>query len=75
MARTFQPMAKQLPLDAELQEELVLAKARELYAMSAFLSSKYSSFARLMADPVAAKCMRLCAAQIVMLRGSRRTRG
>lgn len=72
MARTFQPMA-QLPLDAALQEELVLAKARELYAKSPFLSRKYSSFSKLMADPVAGRCLRLCATQLVMRRG-RRTR-
>lgn len=73
MARVFQ-QAIQLPLDAALQEELVLAKARDLYARSPFISRKYSSFAKAMADPVAGRCLRLCARQLVMRLG-RRTRG
>lgn len=60
-------MQKQLPLDPALEEELVLKKARELYGRSRFLSARYASFARLMEDPVAGRCMRLSARHLLRL--------
>lgn len=65
--------AQQMPLDPAMEEELVLAKARQLYEHSRVLSGKYASFNRLMADPVAAQCLRLCARQV--LRSASRKRG
>jgi hypothetical protein len=73
MQTTFRNTPLQLPLDAQLHEELVLAKARELFARSHYLSGKYPSFNKLMEDPVVARCMRLCAGQ--MLRRDKSTRG
>ena len=68
--RRQQQMALALPVDPVLYEELVAKKARELYSRSRFLSGKYASFQRLMEDPIAGRCMRLCAAQVLRL-GSR----
>ncbi len=65
--------AQQLPLDPALEEELVQKKAREIYTQSRLLSAKYASFARLMEDPVAGRCLRLCATQL--LRRGNKTRG
>ncbi|MFZ4480611.1 MAG: hypothetical protein ACOYNZ_12050 [Rhodoferax sp.] len=56
-----------LPVDAALQEELMLKKARELYRRSRFLSSRYPSFKRLMDDPIAGRCMRLSATHLLRL--------
>lgn len=63
----------QLALSPELEEELVLKKARELYTRSYFLSGRYASFNKLMADPLMGRCMRLAAQQC--LRSASRTRG
>lgn len=63
-----------LPVDPDLLESLVQAKARELYASSRFLSARYASFARLMEDPVAGRCMRLSATHLLRL-GSKKTQG
>ena len=68
-----QQMALALPVDPDLLEELVLAKARELYARSRFLSGRYASFNKLMADPVAGRCMRLSATHCLRL--GNRTQG
>ena len=72
--KTMNQKPRQLPLglptDPALLEELVLAKARELYGRSRFLSGRYASFNKLMADPVAGRCMRLSASQLLRL-GSR----
>ena len=65
--------AVQMPLDPALEEELILEKAKVLYQRSKLLSGKYASFNRLMADPVAGRCLRLCARQL--LRSGNRTRG
>jgi hypothetical protein len=65
--------AQQLPLDPGLEEELVLSAARGLYERSRYLSSKYASFSRLMADPIAGRCLRLCATQCLRL--GKKTRG
>lgn len=59
--------ALQLPLDPELEEELLLGKARELFVRSRYLSARYASFNKLMADPVAGRCMRLSARQCLRL--------
>lgn len=71
--RTTNLMQQQMPLDPVLEEELVLRKARELYANSRFLSGRFASFERLMADPVVGRCMRLSATHL--LRRGSRTRG
>lgn len=68
-----EPRAEQLPLDADLEEELVLRKARELFARSRYLSSRFASFSRLMEDPVVGRCMRLSATHVLRL--GNRTRG
>ena len=65
--------AQQLPLDPALEEELVQQKAKEIYTRSRFLSGRYASFARLMEDPIAGRCLRLCATQC--LRVGSKTRG
>lgn len=67
---------QQLPLDEGLQEELILKKARELYQRSHFLSARFSSFQKLMADPVVGRCMRLAATQCLrpVARGRGRSR-
>ncbi len=64
---------QQLPLDPELEQALVLEKARVLYTRSRYLSGKYASFSRLMEDPIAERCLRLCARQL--LRSGNRTQG
>lgn len=71
-------LPRQLPLDANLEEALVLQEARVLYDASRFLSGRYASFAKLMADPLVGRCMRLSAAQRVRLKAAqaaKRTRG
>jgi hypothetical protein len=65
-------LALALPPDAQLMEELILKKARELFERSRLLSSRYPSFARLMEDPLVGRCMRLSAAQC--LRSGKRVR-
>lgn len=62
-----QQMHLALPIDPTVQEELVLTKARELYRRSGFLSVRYTSFKRLMEDPVAGRCMRLSATHLLRL--------
>ena len=66
--------AQQLPLDPALEEELVLQKAKQIYRQSRFLSARYASFARLMEDPVAGRCLRLCATQCLRLGSKTRSR-
>lgn len=63
-----------LPVDPALHEAMVQKKARELYSRSRFLSGKYSSFARLMEDPIAGRCLRLCAARVLRLGNGTRGR-
>lgn len=67
------PTPRQLPLDPELEEALVLQEARALYDASRLLCGRYASFAKLMADPLVGRCMRLSAAQRV--RAGKRTQG
>lgn len=74
MNSSQQQMPLALPVDPALLEELVLAKARELYGRSRFLAGKYASFNKLMADPVAGRCMRLSATHLLRL-GSKKTQG
>lgn len=64
---------QQLPLDPELEQELVLEQARVLYRRSQLLSGRYATFDRLMADPIQGPCLRLCARQL--LRSGNRTQG
>lgn len=67
-------MQKQLPLDPALEEELVLKKARELFGLSLYLSGRYASFQKLMADPLVGRCMRLSATQCLRM-GGKKTQG
>lgn len=63
---------RQLPLDIPIDPELLEAKARELYERSRYLSGKYATFSKLMADPLLARCMRFTASRLL---GSKKTRG
>lgn len=54
------PSQQQLEIP-QLQEELELRAARVLYARSRFLSSRYATFDKLMAQPLVARCLRLAA--------------
>lgn len=65
---------RQLPLDIPIDPELLEAKARELYERSRYLSGKYASFSKLMADPLLARCMRFNA-NLLLQRAAKRTRG
>lgn len=56
-----------LPLDPVAHEAAVLEKAAELFERSRFLRRKYGRLARLLEDPVAGRCLRLCATQLVRL--------
>jgi hypothetical protein len=64
---------RQLPLDAAMEEELVLRQARVMFTSSKLLSGRYASFEKAMADPVQGRCLRLCATQLLRL--GKRTRG
>lgn len=56
---------KQLALQLPIDPELLDAKAREIFNHSRYLSGKYASFNKLMADPVLAKSLRLCAKHLL----------
>lgn len=75
MRSTHAPHApQQAALPLEVDEALVLAKARELFCSSRYLSGKYASFERVMEQPVTARCLRMGA--LALLRsGAKRTRG
>lgn len=64
---------EQVPLALPVPPELVLEKAAELYERSGLLRRRYASLDLLLADPVAGRCLRLCATQL--LRRGSRTRG
>lgn len=64
----------QVPLALAVPTELVLVKAAELFGRSRLLRKKYASLERLLEDPVAGRCLRLCATQLLRSQGSR-TRG
>lgn len=69
----------QLPLalpevDAAQFEALVLTKARGLFEGSRYLSARFASFERVMAEPVTGRCLRL-AASALLRSGAKRTRG
>lgn len=64
----------QVPLALPLDEALVLAKALELFEQSRFLRHKYKRLEQLLADPVAGRCLRLCATQLVRLGSETRGR-
>ena len=66
------PMCLQPPLLPELENELVLQKARELYARSRYLQGRYASFQRLLDDPLVGRSLLLGARQCV--RQAKRTR-
>ena len=53
--------------------ELLEAKAREIYERSRYLSGKYATFSKLMADPFLARCMRFTASRLIGY--SKKTRG
>lgn len=53
----------QPPLMPELEEELVLQKARELYGRSRYLQGRYASFQRLLDDPLVGRSLLLGARQ------------
>lgn len=59
------PPTRQLSLDPAMERDAVLTKARALYARSRFLSSRFATFERLMADPVTGRAMWIAATQCV----------
>lgn len=69
----MQTSRAQLPLALPVPADAVQEKCAELFARSRFLQQKYRNLELLLADPVAGRCMRLCATQL--LRPGRRTRG
>ena len=64
---------QQLALDIPVDPELLEAKAREIYERSRYLSGKYATFNKLMADPFLARCMRFTASRLIG--SAKRTRG
>lgn len=72
----MKPMQTQIPL-LELDEELVMRKARQLFEESALLTRRWSSFEQLMADPTVGRCLRMSARVLLARRANRanRTRG
>ena len=56
-----------LPADPRLQEELMLKKASELYRRSRLLNIRYPSFKHLMEHPIAGRCMRMSATNLLRL--------
>lgn len=71
------PQQMPLPLaevDAAQFEALVLEKARRLFEGSRYLSAKFASFERVMAEPVTGRCLRM-AASALLRRGQKRGRG
>jgi hypothetical protein len=58
---------KQVPLALPVDEAMVQGKALELFDRSRFLRGKYKRLEQLLADPVAGRCLRLCATQLVRL--------
>lgn len=66
------PICLQTPLLPELENELVLQKARELYERSRYLQGKYASLQRLLEDPLVGRSLLLGARQCV--RQAKRTR-
>lgn len=63
----------QIPLALPVDESMVLEKVADLFERSRFLRRKYGRLETLMADPVAGRCLRLCATQLV--RSGSKTRG
>jgi hypothetical protein len=51
----------QMPLDPVMEAERVEQRARQMYERSRYLCARYASFSQLMDDPVAGRCLRLCA--------------
>lgn len=66
------PICLQPPLLPELEEELVLKKAKELYERSRYLQGRYASFQRVLDDPLVGRSLLLGARQCV--RQAKRTR-
>ena len=56
---------RQLPLDPALEHDVVMRKARALFDRSHYLSTRFASFDRLMADPVTGRAMWIAATQCV----------
>jgi hypothetical protein len=57
------PISLQPPLIPELEQELVLAKAKELFGRSRYLQGRYASFQRLLDDPLVGRSLLLGARQ------------
>ena len=53
--------------DPQEAERLVQEKVRELFEHSRFLRRKYGRLESLMQDPIAQRCLRLCATQLLRL--------
>jgi hypothetical protein len=62
----------QVPLALPVDEAAVLAKAEVLFLRSPTVRRNYKTVSAALADPVAGKCLRLCARQL-LLRGTENT--
>ena len=59
------PIQAALPLPVD--EAALLAKVEVLFLRSPTVRRKYKEVARALADPVAGRCLRLCARQLLLL--------
>lgn len=64
---------KQMPLALPVDEAALLAKAEVLFVRSPTVRRNYKTLAQALADPVAGRCLRLCARQLLLL-GAENTR-
>lgn len=58
----------QVPLDLPVDEAAVLAKALELFVRSPTLRRRYGCVEKALEDPVAGRCLRLSATQLLRSR-------
>lgn len=57
---------KQMPLSLPVDEAALLAKAEVLFVRSPTVRRNYKTLAAALADPVAGRCLRLCARQLLL---------
>jgi len=56
----------QVPLALPVDEAALLAKAEVLFVRSPTIRRRYGTAAAALADPVAGRCLRLCARQLLL---------
>lgn len=59
---------QQVPLALPVDEAAVLAKALELFIRSPTLRRRYGALEKALEDPVAGRCLRLSATQLLLAR-------